>query len=235
MISLYFDESGNNNADKALIVGAVEVLGDPVDVEQLIVALWEDLSSRRSLLGHAGFEKFQRDGFHAKNDPPEVSTAFIDLMHDIPFRAYLHMTDRSSTHAGSTENARIGYLYEALIADLILRFQTEDRLECSIEENAELRDIFAALPEAAKGRAEGKTGGRKSLPTVQVRVLKKTDLMSVALVDYVMMAVQRWISSGRSEDGGDRALRAFREVEPSISVLYSLEDGLISSRKKPLH
>jgi hypothetical protein len=63
----------------------------------------------------------------------------------------------------------------------------------------------------------------------------KKEAMPLAIVDYIMLAISRWIRSDSKVDPADRNYRAFREVEPSISVLYSLEQGLISSRNTPLH
>jgi len=57
----------------------------------------------------------------------------------------------------------------------------------------------------------------------------------MAIVDYVILAIGRWIESGRSTDPAKFQYRDFRAVEPFLSVLYSLEGGLISSRKVPLH
>lgn len=229
------DESGNNNPDNLLMVGAVEVLGDADALERGIVDLWQDLSSRRSLRGPRGFEKFHATGFHATDDPIEVRNEFLNHLHDVPFRAYLYMTDRSSDHAGATETAKIGYLYESLLADLLLRFNSEDTLDCAIEENEALRKVFAIVSESARLRAMQKSGQQRVLPEMDVHIVKKTERMSIAIIDYVMIAVQRWACSGYSTNGADWQLRAFRDVEASISILYSLETGVVSSRKTPLH
>jgi hypothetical protein len=50
-----------------------------------------------------------------------------------------------------------------------------------------------------------------------------------------MSAVNRWITADCSRDPKDWTYRAFREIEPFVSVLYSFEHGRISSRKDPLH
>jgi hypothetical protein len=230
------DESGNNSVDTPLLmVGAVEILGDADEVERGIRELAQQLSGRRSLQGTRGFQKFQKSGFHATDDPIEVKTAFLEHMHKVPFRAYIHVTDRSSVHAGDNEVTKISYLYETLIADLLLRFHAEDVLECRIEENDELKKLFKILPETAKLRAQQKSGHERRLPKIDVRVVKKTEYMSIAIIDYVMIAVQHWASSGYSTDRANWQVRAFRDIEPSISILYSLEAGVLSSRNEPLH
>ena len=62
-------------------------------------------------------------------------------------------------------------------------------------------------------------------------MVAKTDYMSTAIIDYVMSAVSRWFQAGRPASSSKYEYRAFREIEPSVSVLYSFEDGVISSRR----
>jgi hypothetical protein len=120
------DESGNNDTGSAvLIVGAVEFLDEVDKVEHEVVNLWTRLTSRGIHDGLPGFEQFKRHGFHASSDPVEVSGPFIDLMLATPFRAYLYVTDRTSTFAGADDAARIIYMYENLLAELLLRFARE--------------------------------------------------------------------------------------------------------------
>jgi hypothetical protein len=60
---------------------------------------------------------------------------------------------------------------------------------------------------------------------------KKENAMSMAIVDYAMLAVSRWISAGYPNNPRDRTYRAFREIAPSLSLLYSMEDGKLVTRK----
>ena len=89
-ISIYMDESGNGNPDQPLIVGAVVADTNALDIEAEIRQLYRELSARRSLKGHPGFDKFRRNGFHASTDPPEVSQPFIELIQrSIGFKVFL--------------------------------------------------------------------------------------------------------------------------------------------------
>jgi hypothetical protein len=235
-IQLYCDESGNHSPNSAvLIVGAVEVLDDPSAIEKSIRALWDDLSKRRYLEGHPGFERFKKDGFHAAYDPPEVANTFLEFLGDVPFRAYMHMTDRSSSRAGITDQDRLKFMYTNLLGDLLLRFKSEPKLQCFFEVNEELNSFFETASNDAARKIRQRGIAPETLPTLTPQIVSKHDLMSMAIIDYVMVAVQRWASAGRPASGRDWPARAFRAVEPSISVLLSLEDGPISSRKQPLH
>jgi len=62
-------------------------------------------------------------------------------------------------------------------------------------------------------------------------MVQKGESMSLAIIDYVMMAVSRWIRSEYSRDISKREYRAFREISPTLSLLYSLESGLLLNRK----
>jgi hypothetical protein len=229
------DESGNGHPTQPLIVGAVETDEDWEEIEGRIQELHRRLSARRSLHGLRSFEDFRRHGFHASTDPLEVSGPFLELMQDLSFKAYILLTDRTDARAGETEIDKLAFMYESLLGDLLIRHRSKSELWCCIEQNDGIRQLVRDLPENAILRAHKKLGRRTPLPRLEVVMLAKTEAMSMAIVDYVMLAVSRWIRSGGSTNPADRPYRAFREIEPFISVLYSMEHGLISSRKAPLH
>ncbi|MFG2103556.1 DUF3800 domain-containing protein [Micromonospora echinaurantiaca] len=234
-MKLYMDESGNGNASQPLIVGAVEIDEDPEEIEQRIQELYRRLSARWSLDGLPSFEEFRKKGFHASGDPVEVSGPFRELMQDLAFRVYLVLTDRTDARAGDTEVEKLGFMYEHLLGDLLIRHRERSELLCFIEQNDSIRQLVSNLPESAVRRAHGKLGRATALPQLKIVMAAKTEAMSMAIIDYIMMFVSRWVRSGRITDPTNRDYRAFREVEPFISVLYSLEHGLISSRKLRLH
>jgi hypothetical protein len=229
------DESGNGNPSQPLIVGAVETDEDSEEIESRILELYRRLSARRSLDGLRSFEDFRRHGFHASTDPHEVSGTFRELMQDLSFRAYVLLTDRTDPRAGDTENEKLAFMYESLLGDLLIRHRKKPKLLCYIEQNDSIKQLVRKLPENAICRAQRKLGRRTPLPQLDVAMAAKTEAMSLAIVDYIMLAISRWIRSNSKTDPADRNYRAFREIEPFISVLYSLEQGLISSRKAPLH
>lgn len=233
-MKLYMDESGNGNLSQPLIVGAVEIDEDWEDVERRIEELYRNLSARRSLSGLPSFEDFRKHGFHASTDPLEISGPFLDLMQDISFKVYISVTDRTDARAGSTEPEKLEFMYVNLLADLLLRHRKSSELLCHIERNESLKELVQDLPGNATRRAYEKLGRRIGLPELNVVMTAKTQARSMAIIDYVMLAVSRWIRDGSSTNPRDRSYRAFREVEPFISVLYSLELGIISSRKEPL-
>lgn len=229
------DESGNGHLSQPLIVGAVETVGDSEEIEQRIRKLHSHLSARRSLKGFRGFEDFRRHGFHASADPLEVSGPFRELMQELSFRAYISVTDRTDVRAGATEVEKLEFMYESLLGDLLIRHRKKSELVCCIEQNDSIKHLIRKLPDRATRRAHERLGRGVPLPQLSVAMVPKTQAMSLAIVDYVMLAIHRWIASGYSKDPGNWQYRAFREIEPFVSVLYSLESGLIVNRKTPLH
>ncbi|MGW4152450.1 hypothetical protein ACWEDF_04755 [Micromonospora chersina] len=234
-MKLYMDESGNGNESQPLIVGAIEMHEDPEEVELRIQELHRRLSARWSLDGLPSFEDFRKKGFHASSDPVEVSGPFRELMQDLSFRAYLALTDRTDSRAGITELDKLGFMYQHLLGDLLIRHRSRPELVCHIEQNDSIRQVVANLPVNAVRRAHEKLGRAQTLPQLKIVMTAKTEAMSMAVIDYIMMFVSRWMRSGCITDPQSRDYRAFREIEPFISVLYSLEHGLISSRKLKLH
>lgn len=230
-MKLYMDESGNGNRNLPLLVGAIATDVDAADVENEIRHLYQELSARRSLSGLPSFEEFRKNGFHAKNDPFEISIPFLELIQkSIGFKAYVYFTDRSN-HSNSPEPDQIEHLYSILVADNLIRYRFHSEVYCLIEENSELRDLVRKLPSLATKMAAERLGRNISLPPLHVKMIKKSDAMSLAIIDYIMMAISRWIRKGYTRDVKDRDYRYFREIQPTLSLLYSVEQGMLLNRK----
>lgn len=233
-MKLFMDESGNGNSSQPLIIGAVELGTDADDIERKIRDLHRRLTARSSLAGLPGFETFRGGGFHSSTDPLEVSGPFLELMRAIFFKTYMVVTDRTRI-SGETEAEKIEFMYVKLLSDLSLRHRNEPELLCYIEQSEGMGSIINRLPASVARHARQKTGKTLPLPRLNITMVAKSDYMSTAIIDYVMAAVSRWLQAGRTTKPKDWPYRAFREVEPSISMLYSFELGRISSRKDPLH
>jgi hypothetical protein len=228
------DESGNGNNSQPLIVGAVELGEDADDVEEKVRDLYRRLCAKSSLAGHPGFEGFRKKGFHSANDPVEVSGPFLELMQSLSFRAYMVVTDRTCV-PGKTELERIEFMYEKLLSDLLIRHRDRSELLCCIEQNEGMPPIIGRLPVSAAKRACATLGKVISLPQLNISMVAKTDCMSTAIVDYVISAVNRWLQAGCPTSSKEWPYRAFREIEPFVSVLYSFEHGRLAGRKNSLH
>ncbi|MFJ9659704.1 hypothetical protein ACIRPR_17325 [Streptomyces griseoflavus] len=234
MLKLFMDESGNGNPSQPLIVGAVELGEDADDIEKKIRDLHRDLSARRSLAGLPSFEKFRENGFHSSTDPREVSGPFTDLMRRIFFRTYMVTTNRASFQ-GVAESELIEFMYVKLLSDLSIQHRREPELLCHIEQSEEMKSILSRLPNSVANQARKTAGQSVSLPRLNTKMVGKREYMSTAIIDYVMAAVSRWFREKRTTSAKDYAYRAFSDIEPSISMLYSFENGRISSRRDPLH
>ncbi|MFF5055378.1 hypothetical protein ACFY1S_19585 [Micromonospora sp. NPDC000663] len=233
-VRLVMDESGNGNTSQPLIVGAVELGDDADDVEQQVRDLYKRLCAKRSFVGHPGFDEFRKNGFHSATDPLEVSGPFLELMRVLFFRAYIVVTDRTAV-PGNTEAERIEFMYVKLLSDLLIRHRDKPELLCMIEQSEGMGATIRRLPGSTTSRAHKTLGKVAPLPELKIVMVAKADYMSVAIIDYIMSAVARWLQAKRPVSPKDWPYRAFREIEPSISLLYSFEDGRISSRKESLH
>ncbi|MGJ7878348.1 hypothetical protein [Streptomyces rochei] len=233
-MKIFMDESGNGNTSQPLIVGAVELGEDADDIEGKIRDLHKRLSAKSSLAGLPSFEEFRKNGFHSSTDPLEVSGPFLELMRTIFFRSYMVVTDRKGVPS-NTESRAIESMYVKLLSDLLLRHRRESELLCYIEQSEGMAAIIRRLPDNVAGQACKTIGKATPLPQMKITMVAKSDYMSTAIIDYVMAAVSRWLQASCTTKPKDWAYRAFREIEPSISMLYSFEHGRISSRKDPLH
>jgi hypothetical protein len=233
-VKLFMDESGNGNTSQPLIVGAVELGEDADDIEEKIRDLHKRLSAKSSLTGLASFEEFRNNGFHSSTNPLEVSGPFLELMRTIFFRSYMVVTDRTG-FPDDTESGMIEFMYVKLLSDLLIRHRHESELLCYIEQSEGMAAIIRRLPANVAKQAYKTMGKAAPLPQLNITMVTKSDFMSTAIIDYVMAAVSRWLQARCTTEPKDWAYRAFREIEPFISMLYSFERGRISSRKDPLH
>jgi hypothetical protein len=233
-VKLFMDESGNGNSSQPLIVGAVELGDDADDIERRVRNLHKRLCARSSLVGHPSFENFRKNGFHGSTDPLDVSGPFLELIRALFFRTYMVVTDRTAV-PGDTEAGRIEFMYVKLLSDLLIRHRGEPELLCYIEQSEGMGSIIRRLPDSATRRAYETLGKATPLPQLKITMVAKADYMSMAIVDYVMSAVTRWLQAGCLTNPRDWPYRAFREIEPFVSLIYSFEHGRISSRKVPLH
>ena len=218
-MKLFMDESGNGNASQALIVGAVELGDDADDVEEQVRSLHKRLCARNSFAGHPGFEDFCRYGFHNSTDPQDVSGPFRELIRTLFFRTYMVVTDRTGV-PGNTEAERIEFMYVKLLSDLLIRHRDESELVCYIEQSEGMRSVIRRLPSRATRRAHETLGKAARLPQPKIDMVAKADYMSMAIVDYVMSAVTRWLKADCTTSPKEYPYRGFREIEPFVSVLY---------------
>ncbi|QES35404.1 hypothetical protein DEJ48_19985 [Streptomyces venezuelae] len=155
-------------------------------------------------------------------------------MRTIFFRSYMVVTDRTGVPS-STESGAIESMYVKLLSDLLIRHRHESELLCYIEQSEGMAAIIRRLPDNVARQACKTIGKVTPLPQMKITMVAKSDYMSTAIIDYAMAAVSRWLQASCTTKTKDWAYRAFREIEPSISMLYSFELGRISSRKDPLH
>lgn len=225
------DESGNGNRDQPLLIGAVVMDLEVNSIEDEIRQLHQELSARRSFKGHPGFEKFCARGFHASTDPPEIKARFTELLQRAAgFKVSLLATQQRPDNSAD-DRALILEMYQILVADLLLTYKDQNLLIVHIEDNEELRPLLRDLPRHATFRATIKIGRIASLPEIQVKIPKKGSVMSLAISDYVMLAASKWMRSNYTRDIKRQEFRGYREVEPAISVFYSLENGVVGNRK----
>lgn len=236
VVHLYTDESGNGgNPSLPLIVGALTTDTDAPLIEQEVRRLHEELSSRRDLRGLQHFNKFREVGFHAKNDVQQIAEPFRRLINELPgLRVLMAFTDRSSL-APLNEIEQIEKLYEFLVSDALLRYAGYEQVVCHIERNDSLKRLQRELSSRATEEARRKAGPFAVLPELEVTSVDKSEVMSLAILDYVMMAVKRWADLDFERDITKWKFREFAGLENTVSLLYSLEQGPIVTRKSAIH
>lgn len=230
-VTVFMDESGNGNLAQPLIVGAVVVDLDACDIEEEIRLLHKELSARRTFRGHKGFEKFQKNGFHASTDSPETKPRFIELIQRGSGFKILMIGTWYHTRGNMTEKQVLSEMYQSLVADILLQHHSQSVLTICIEDNVGLRRMLREIPRYAVLRAQIKLGRLTKLPEIRMELAEKGSVMTLAVADYAMLIASQWMHKGCVADLAVREYRAFREIEPSISLFYLLEDGVKLNRK----
>ena len=105
------------------------------------------------------------------------------------------VTDRTGV-PGKTEAERIEFMYVKLLSDLLIRHRDERELFCHIQQSEGMGSIIRRLPASATRRAYETLGKAAPLPQLKIVMVAKTDYMSMAIVNYVMSAVNRWFQAG---------------------------------------
>lgn len=229
------DESGNDNADMPLIVGAVAIGIEADHIEAEIRLLHEELSARRQLIGLPSFERFRRVGFHAKDDLPEISLTFMEyIQRCIGIRSYMLTSNREALPLLS-EAELIEHMYVELLADIRARYVGRSEIVCRVEQGNGLGQLIARLPRLSAEKAYERAGRALELPDFRVSVVAKHECLTLGIVDYIMMAVSRWMRTGSPLSATSNQYRTFRAIEPKISMLRSLELGVITNRGTALH
>jgi hypothetical protein len=224
------DESGNNDGNALLVVGALATGYEFAQLEERVLDAYEEFAARRDLRGMASFEHFRRVGFHAAEDPREIQQAFIDeIGRWLGFKTFVVTTDRSR-FAGRDETERLLVLYRILLRDVLLRFRHYGRVNLLVEENEQLRRHLRSLTEQLPGVVRQKAP-RAPVPEITATMVSKRNPHLLSVLDYVMAACVRWMKDGQPRDPQRWTFRQFLAVQPSISMLYSLEHGLISNRR----
>lgn len=223
------DESGNNDGQGLLIVGALATSKAFDTLEEQVRTAFEDFASRRDLRGMASFEHFRAIGFHAAEDPREIQQAFFDEISGwLGFKTFLIATDRSRFDE-RTETDQLLALYQRLLTDVIVRFRHHERIEFLIEDNEQIRPYLSELTHSLPERVRRRSPNTET-PSLSATMVAKRNPHSLGVLDYVMAACARWMKAGSPVDPQAWTYRQFIAVQPSISMLYSIEHGLISSR-----
>ena len=229
-VHVLLDESGNGNADHPLIVGAVATDKDFADLENAVNSLYRQYGAdTRRFEGLESFDRFKRTGFHASQDPPEIRNAFLEFISNrLDFKAFMVVSNRERL-PDAPETDLLLALYSKLLTDVLLRFRKHDQINIYIEQNDTLQAWTTKLRDVAVYHAKSRAPYSR-LPPVNITMVPKMSPICLSIIDYLMFVVSKWIRRGAPREPSLAEYRNFRLVEPCISMLYSIEDGLLSNR-----
>ncbi|MGC5164943.1 DUF3800 domain-containing protein [Rhodococcus sp. DT1] len=245
-VCVYMDESGNGSKSDPLIVGGAVLTENFEEVEGEIKDLYHEYSAEVGYDGLKSFELFKSRGFHAAEDPFEISVKFFDFISKIVgLRCFVMLTDQHRPSLAG-ENDLMVDMYVRLLRDIIRKYRKCDEIQVFIEENHSLEKRLPEI-ESRVRTGLGKILASSSAPAFMIGMSSKKDPHSMAIIDYVMIAVKRWWQvrlkfdldptmtcdekRAKVTDVANNHVRTFNQISGALSMVRSLEYGIVFNRK----
>lgn len=235
-VKVFIDESGNNNPDRPLLVGAIAIESDQEprlrkQITELQARLVADYSQWTSAEKCAQFSKI---GFHRKDDMVPVRVQFEELIsHSGKFSAFILVTDRQVC-GGLSERRILFGMYCKLIAAIAKKFSRRAAIDILFESG---EDLPTNLNKVASGVDHILAGWNRNFtrsgPSIEyLTAAKGASQPLLAVTDYLLGICASWIQAGAKVDLRTKEFRTLTKIEPCISMFYSYEKGLLSSHER---
>lgn len=221
-VTVLFDES----TAPFISVGATVFESSYPEAERRIEALYDKMVKAFYLDDLRSYERHKKKAFHASEDPDEVRTFFIDLLSGLgPLRVFILLTN-GNRRPDLGPLATVAVLYRELVRTVLESVRSADDVVLIFETHQELDDRFEAIVRAAARPVHGRY-------RLSVAVGKKRQPHALAVTDYAMQIFSRWHQAGQPVDPRERSYREWRAIRGSISMVRSLEDGILVRRGLP--
>lgn len=224
------DESGNGDPGAPLLVGAVAVANEFGALDAAMEELYRMWSVQEARFGDSvSFGEFRERGFHGGQMPLEIQLALIAfLANRLDYKVFILTSDRSRV-ADVDETQRLVLMYTLLLTDIVIRFRRHSHVRIRVEDNDQLRPHLSNIVKLVEERAKSKSAAPVEA-ALSIEMVPKNEPMTLSIIDFYMRVVVRWLRTGSSRDHGLSEYRNFAALEPSISLLKSLETGVLSNR-----
>jgi hypothetical protein len=219
LVEVFIDESAFSGPDRTL-AGAIVLQNDRADIDDRIQSLYEELAELFFLDDERSFKKFLKHGFHAADDPLEISAPFIQLISRYPgTKLFIEWSDHTSRP--DLQTCELIELLEVRLVETILRkYRRVPHIRFTFERNPELDGHFGAIVEA--GRRRTRYTGETS-----IELGGKMEPPALAVVDYALVTFGRTLQ----DDPQPHQLRTWRAIRPLVSSIRNLDRGGIDLKR----
>jgi hypothetical protein len=240
----FIDESGDleigPTTSKYFLIGCI-ITDNPKKVLAKINALRKEILNSGFLSRH--WEDFDKQGFHATSNHPDIYNLFINLLNTTSFRAYFIIIEKETTQFKNLI-LRLGKqsLYDELIKTILLDRIIKDggkHITISFEQNlsnptikninrrrSELRIIVGQITKKALIK---KRNASKSI--IKVNLKNKTSEPRLALVDYMNHVLLSYLLVTNRKP---RNIENYQLLEKKIGIIHDyLTDKFYQPRKEP--
>ncbi len=145
---IYIDESGDiapiSEGGKPLFLVGCVITDDPISLNESIAELKEMIKNSAYFFRHK--ENFEKEGFHASTNHPDIYAKFVELLNTLNFRAYVVFADKTSdsfSEAIKQHPDFYSFLLKILLKDRLLK-RRDEKIHIVLEQNTTKRTIEKA-------------------------------------------------------------------------------------------
>lgn len=219
LVEVFIDESVFSDPVR-IITGAIVLQNDRAAIDDGIRSLYEQLAELFFLDDERSFKKFLRHGFHAADNPLEISAPFIQLISRYPgTKLFIEWSDH--TARPDLQIVELIALMEVRLVETILRkYRRVPHIRFTFERNPELDGHFGAILGAARRRT-GYTG------ETSIEIGGKMEPPALSMVDYALVTFGRTLQ----DHPESHQVRTWKAIRPLVSSIRNLDRGGIDLKR----
>jgi uncharacterized protein YcgL (UPF0745 family) len=240
---IYIDESGDlTSIDKGgkpiFIIGCI-ITDNPISLNNKVEKLKEEI--KNSAYYFRNKDNFEKDGFHASTNHPDIYSRFVSLLNTLNFRSYILLIDKNNQDFEQKLKERDDlyyYLLKILLKDRILK-RKNDIIHIIIEQSSKKHKIEKSKIQSVLSEINDtliREGFIKNKINFDFKIQGKNEDAGIDIIDYINHII---FTAKVGNEKGEKFPRLEENtdlIEPKVALVYNLLNGkyYVSRKKEPL-